>query len=142
MRANTTVGGYYVTRDQLGQALPFGRVLLVNLFSDLFPNHSIVPSGETATCEMMTVKGHDKAAATAPCDRRFDKNGIYSILGYSGIVAFQMAIVGLLLLRREIREGAFLAWLLAGGLVLNLLPIRWIDPGGTFGENLQAWCLE
>jgi hypothetical protein len=25
--------------------------------------------------------------------------------------------------------------------VLNLLPIRWIDPGGTFGENLQAWCL-
>jgi hypothetical protein len=139
--ANTTVGGYYVTRDLQGRALPFGRVLIVNLFSDLFPSHSIMPSSESPTCATITVKGSEKEIGEGPCTPGFNTNGIYSILGYSGIVAFQMAVVGLLLLRREIREGRFLLWLLGAGLLFNLLPIRWIDPGGTFGENLQAWCL-
>jgi hypothetical protein len=29
--------------------------------------------------------------------------------------------------------------LLTAGLLLNLAPIRWLDPHGSFSENLQAW---
>jgi hypothetical protein len=38
-------------------------------------------------------------------------------------------------------DAGSLLWVLAAGLLLNLLPIRWSAIGGSFGENPQAWFL-
>ena len=38
-------------------------------------------------------------------------------------------------------EKRFLVWTLAVGWIVNLLPIRWFDKGGTIEENLHAWVM-
>jgi hypothetical protein len=70
-------------------------------------------------------------------------NGIYRILRYSGLLAVLLAAVlpAGSLFGRFGGEARFLLWFFAGGLVLNLLPVRWFDTGGSFSENLQAWCV-
>jgi len=137
LTANTTLGDYYAS------GAPLARVLIVNLCSDLLPMsfcRPLTPPPARLQCQEVAVAGATATPAPAPCPPALQRNGIYAILGYSGMAAILLATVGLLR-APPVPQGRFLLWLLAGGLLLNLLPIRWFDVLGTFPENLQAWCL-
>jgi hypothetical protein len=144
--ANTTVGSWYASRDEHGRLVPFHRVLLANLCVDFLPRSICrMPPPQVDRCDCQTVDVEGSVAtnhlAVYPPATRM--NGIYTVLGYCGSIV--MLIVGLstvgLFRRGKIPNARFLLWLLSGGLLLNLLPVRWFDWGGTFSENLHAWCL-
>jgi hypothetical protein len=144
--ANTTVSSGYASRDERGRLVPFHRVLIANLCVDLLPRSICrMPPPPVNKCDCQTVEvegsvARNRLAVYPPATRM---NGVYAVLGYSGSILMltaALATVGLLR-RGKIPDARFLLWLLSGGLLLNLLPIRWFDWDGTFGENLHAWCL-
>jgi hypothetical protein len=144
--ANTTLGSWYASRDEHGRLVPFHQVLIANLCVDLLPR-SICrmppPPVDRCDCQMVDVEGsvvRKRMAVYPPATRM---NGIYNVLGYCGSIAMLIvALASIDLFRRgKIPDARFLLWLLSGGLVLNLLPVRWFDWNGTSGENLHAWYL-
>jgi hypothetical protein len=141
--ANTTMGGYYVDRDQNGNATPLPFVMIGNLCTNLVPVQFCRPvlnPALGAPCKEVAVQEGKVTATSVPCPPGLDTNGIYGVLGYSGLAAVLLAAIGLLR-AAPVPERRFLFLLLVGGLLFNLLPIRWSDPLGTFQENLQPWCL-
>ena len=141
--ANDTIGSSYAARDEHGHLVPLPHIIIANLCSDLLPKslcRPLVPGAKDPKCGTVVVEGDTAIPTSKPCPSIIS-NGIYSQLGYSGIVAILIAAVGLLR-GPPLPRSRFLIWLLAGGLLLNLLPIRWFDyPLGTYTENLQAWLL-
>ena len=150
LAANTTVGTYYAAKDLQGHLIPQSKIFFLNLASDLF-----LRPVDAEPCKGVTVDGPSITPADEPCPSglawnslSLKSNGIYRVLGYAGLLTVLMAAAVSLRpwLRRLRTSGAaqdawFLLWVLGAGLLLNLLPIRWIDIGGSFGENLQAWFL-
>ena len=143
LAANDTIGASYAARDEHGRLVPLPHIIIANLCSDLLPKslcRPLVPLFKGLKCGTVVVEGDTAIPTSKPCPSIIS-NGIYSQLGYSGIVAILIAAVGLLR-GPPLPRSRFLMWLLAGGLLLNLLPIRWFDyPMGTYTENLQAWLL-
>ena len=141
--ANDTIGGGWAARDEHRRLVPLPHVIIANLCSDLLPKslcRPLVPVSKDPKCGTVVVEGDTAIPTSKPCPSIIG-NGIYSQLGYSGIAAILIAAVGLLR-GPPLPRSRFLIWLLAGGLLLNLLPIRWFDyPMGTYTENLQAWLL-
>jgi hypothetical protein len=151
--ANDTVGNSYASRDEHGRLVPLPHLIIANLCSDLLPKsvcRPLVPRAKDPTCGTVVVEGVTQTPTSKPCPSFYRSgaglmpvvsNGIYSELGYSGIAAVLLAAVGLLR-GPPLPNSRFLLWLLAGGLLLNVLPVRWFDyPSGTFPENLHAWFL-
>lgn len=150
LAANTTVGSYYAAKDLQGHLIPQSKIFFINLASDVF-----LRPVDAEPCKGVTVDGASLTPADEPCPNglawnslSLKSNGIYRVLGYVGLLTVLIASAVSLrpLLRRLRTSGAaqdagFLLWVLGAGLLLNLLPIRWIDIGGSFGENLQAWFL-
>jgi hypothetical protein len=164
LAANTSVGGYYAARDDRGRPIPLPRVLIANLCVDLLPNsfcRPLLPPPRPASCSVVRVDGASVVRSAEPCpagfvwdNPYFAWNGIYAVLGYSGLLAVLLAAaVSAKPLLRHFRgasrraipgapvgEGAwFLVWVLTAGLVFNLLPVHWFDVRGSFAENLHAW---
>lgn len=101
------------------------------------------PPVDRCDCQIVDVEGSvitTRLAVYPPATRM---NGIYGVLGYCGSIAMLIiALASVDLFRRgKIPDARFFFWFLSGGLLLNLLPVRWFDWDGTFGENLHAWCL-
>ena len=143
LMANTTLGGFYADRDQHGNPAPLPLVMFGNLCMDLVPSQfcrPVVNPAYRVECKEAIVQDAKVTTTAVPCPAGLDTNGIYAVLGYSGLAAILLAAVGLLR-GAPLPDRRFFVWLLAGGLIFNLLPIRWSDPLGTFQENLQAWCL-
>lgn len=156
--ANTTLGGYYDAKNYRGRPVPQPRVLAANLCVDLLPRSFcrklLLPQIPTS-CSGVTVDGAGVVWSAEPCLAGFPWNcpffrwnGIYAVLGYSGLLAVLLALaVSARPWLRHFRgavvaeDARFLLWVLTAGLFLNLLPIRWFDVRGSFGENLQAWFL-
>ena len=141
LTANTTMGGYYVDRDGNGNPIPMPQVMIGNLCVNLLPGR-FCSSLLNLSCNEVAVQNGKQTTASVPCPPGLDTNGIYSVLGYSGLAAVLLAVIGLFRgAPLPLPDRRFLSWLLVGGIVFNLLPIRWSDPLGTFPENLHAWCL-
>jgi hypothetical protein len=156
--ANTTVGAYYAAKDDRGRPAPLRRVFIANLCVDLLPRSAcrpLLPPPEPASCLEATVDKAGDVRSEEPCrdawglnDANFAWSGIYGLVRYSGLlVVLLAAAVSARPLWRFFRTAGqadgrvawFLVWVLAAGLVFNLLPVRWFDPWGSFSENLHAW---
>jgi hypothetical protein len=144
--ANTTVGRYYVAEDAHGVPIPQYRVMAANLCTDLLPKSlcgPLLPPAGPLDCVWVEGGAAGIAESPGPCPAGFSWNGLYAVLRYSGLAALSIALLVLATTRSGWNTGEkrFLLWVLGAGVLLNLLPIRWFDPGGTFSENLQAWIM-
>jgi hypothetical protein len=145
LAANTTVGNSLASRDEHGRLIAFRRIFTANLCSDLLPKslcRQPALRDDLPPCEAVSVEGSVFSPRPRVCpDTKL--NGIYATVGYSGSIALLIAALATVGLfgRAQIPDASFLLWLLSGGLLLNLLPVRWFDWYGTFNENLHAWCL-
>jgi hypothetical protein len=157
LRANSTLGNYYATKDAQGRLVPLYRIYAANLCVDLFSRAACRQlMAPPKPCIWVRMEGDKVTQEEQPCSPLMDLGGVAVSLRYSGAFAILLAIAvsfrsivhglrGISL--RVIRDTAagrafwFIAWVLAAGLFLNLLPVRWFDPWGTIAENLQAWLL-
>jgi hypothetical protein len=161
--ANTTVGTYYAAKDDRGRQVALPRVFIANLCVDLLPKSAcrpLLPPPDPVSCLGVTVDRAGHVRSEQPCpdawgwnDAWFAWSGIYGLVRYSGLlVVLVAAAVSARPLWRffrtpgqaaagqaDSRAAWFLLWVLSAGLVLNLLPVRWFDPWGSFSENLHAW---
>jgi hypothetical protein len=140
------VGRYYVAEDAHGVPIPQYRVMAANLCADVLPKSlcgPLLPPSGPSDCVWVEGGPAGVVESSGPCPAGFSWNGLYAVFRYSGLAALSIALVVLATTRSgwSAAEKKFLLWVLGAGLLFNLLPIRWFDPGGTFSENLQAWIM-
>ncbi len=142
LRANSTMGSYYASRDAQGHSIPQYRVFLANLCVDLLQKPVCRPLfPPPKPCLGVRGDGARLVEAEQPCSPIMDLGGISAYLRYSGMLVLLVGFLGAMRTAMVREDARFLLWALAVGLVLNLLPVRWFDPWGSVGENLQAWLL-
>ncbi|HEY1496153.1 MAG TPA: hypothetical protein VGF49_16490 [Candidatus Solibacter sp.] len=142
LRANSTMGSYYASRDAQGRLIPQYRVFLANLCVDLLQRPVCRPLFPPPK-PWIEVRGDGASLVEAepPSSPPTNLGGISAYLSYSGMLVLLVGILGAMRTAMVRDDARFLVWALAVGLVLNLLPVRWFDPWGSVGENLQAWLL-
>jgi hypothetical protein len=142
LASNTTVGRYYAAKDESGKLVPYHKVFVANLCTDLLSNSLCrlsLPDSRPSPC-ITAEPGKVASPSPGSCKPKMSlPQTLFVFLGYSGSLA--LLLFAIFAARDRSTRPGFGAWFLSAGLLLNLMPIRWFDPNGTFLENLQAWCL-
>jgi hypothetical protein len=150
LRSNTTLGNFYAEKDAGGNLIPLYRILPANLCMDLLWKGACAglrPPDKPCIWMRVDAANGKQQQVEHPCSQLMTMTGVAFAFRYTGMLAILLAAAASA--KRWApgwrgkwgRDYRFVAWVLGVGLLLNLLPVRWNDPNGTNGENLQSWLL-
>jgi hypothetical protein len=146
LRSNTTLGDFFADRDAQGNVIPLYRILPANLCVDLFSKtacRGLMRPEKPCIWMRVDAANGKQTQVEQPCSPVMGMAGVPLAFRYTGTFALLLAAA---VSARRFRgrwsaDFRFAAWVLVVGLLINLPPVRWYDPRGTNGENLQAWLL-
>ena len=148
LRSNTTLGNFYAEKDAGGNLIALPHPARESVHGSVVEGRMQRPSAAKAVhLDAVDAANGKQQPVEQPCSPLMNMTGIAFAFRYTG--AFAILLAAAVSAKRwapawrgkQGRDYRFLAWVLGVGLLLNLLPVRWNDPNGTNGENLQAWLL-